>query len=48
MLDLNLFRDDRGGCVEFVKENQRRRFSSDEIVDEFVSLDEQWRASKCC
>ncbi|KAJ3688061.1 hypothetical protein LUZ61_017225 [Rhynchospora tenuis] len=39
MLDINLFRKD----PEMVRESQRRRFASVEIVDEIINLDEEWR-----
>ncbi|XP_050892933.1 serine--tRNA ligase isoform X2 [Lathyrus oleraceus] len=43
MLDINLFREEKGGNPELVRESQRRRFASVEIVDEVISLDKQWR-----
>jgi hypothetical protein len=55
MLDINLFRKEKGGDPELVRESQRRRFADakpDEIeknvglVDEVIALDEAWRQSK--
>ncbi|KAF7050200.1 hypothetical protein CFC21_058591 [Triticum aestivum] len=52
MLDINLFRKEKGGDPELVRESQRRRFADgkpDEIeknvglVDEVIVLDEAWR-----
>ncbi|KAL5989224.1 hypothetical protein ACLOJK_010114 [Asimina triloba] len=43
MLDLNLFREDRGNNPEQIRESQRRRYASVEIVDEIIQLDLQWR-----
>jgi len=47
MLDLNLFRDDRGGCVDLLKENQSRRFQRTELIDEVTEADVTWRQSMC-
>ena len=46
MLDINLFREDSGGNPQFIKESQRRRFASVEIVDEVISLDQEWRQTQ--
>lgn len=43
-LDINLFRNDRGGDPEKVRESQRRRYDSVEIVDEIISMDNDWRS----
>ncbi|CAM9863414.1 unnamed protein product, partial [Discosporangium mesarthrocarpum] len=42
-LDINLFRTDRGGDPEIIRESQRRRFEPVEIVDEVVNKDVAWR-----
>ena len=42
-LDIALFRADKGGDPELIKESQRRRFASVEIVDEIIELDTKWR-----
>ena len=42
-LDINLFRKDRGGDPEKVRESQRRRYDSVEIVDEIIKMDDEWR-----
>jgi seryl-tRNA synthetase len=42
-LDINLFRSDRGGDPEKIRESQRRRFASVELVDEIIAKDNQWR-----
>ncbi|KAI3887213.1 hypothetical protein MKX03_026012 [Papaver bracteatum] len=41
MLDINLFRKAAG--QEIIRESQRRRFTSVELVDEVIRLDEEWR-----
>jgi seryl-tRNA synthetase len=51
MLDINLFRTDRDGKKkdgnpDAVRESQRNRFASVDIVDEIINLDELWRKSK--
>ncbi|KAI7858051.1 seryl-tRNA synthetase [Circinella umbellata] len=42
MLDINLLLVDRGGNPEVVKESQRRRGGSVEIVDEIIELYKDW------
>ena len=42
-IDINLLRVERGGDPEKVRESQRRRFASVELVDEVISIDEKWR-----
>ncbi|KAK9072243.1 hypothetical protein SSX86_008676 [Deinandra increscens subsp. villosa] len=43
MLDINLFRVEKGGNPEIIRESQRRRFASVEIVDEIINLDKELR-----
>ncbi|KAG4395510.1 hypothetical protein AAZX31_20G219500 [Glycine max] len=43
MLDINLFREEKGHNPEFIRESQRRRFASVEVVDEVINLDKEWR-----
>lgn len=42
MLDINLFRVDKGGNPEIIRESQRRRGKPVEIVDEIIALDREW------
>lgn len=42
-LDINMLRADRGGDPEKVRESQRRRFASVELVDQVIALDDAWR-----
>lgn len=42
-LDINLFRKDSGGNPDLIRESQRRRFASVEVVDEIIAKDERWR-----
>ncbi|OAY64714.1 Serine--tRNA ligase, partial [Ananas comosus] len=43
MLDVNIFRSEKGFDPERVRESQRRRFASVDIVDEIIRLDKEWR-----
>ncbi|XP_057800349.1 LOW QUALITY PROTEIN: serine--tRNA ligase-like [Salvia miltiorrhiza] len=43
MLDINLFREEKGGNPEKIRESQRRRFTDVHIVDEVIELDRAWR-----
>lgn len=43
MLDINLFRVEKGGNPELIRESQRRRFANVELVDEVIAIDKQWR-----
>ncbi|KAI0566405.1 serine--tRNA ligase cytoplasmic [Gracilaria domingensis] len=44
MLDINLFREDRGGNPELVRESQRRRFKKESLVDDVIKWDKDWRS----
>ncbi|KAK4538184.1 hypothetical protein CDCA_CDCA16G4209 [Cyanidium caldarium] len=46
MLDINLFRVEKGGDPERVRESQRRRYAEVEVVGRVVRLDEQWRRTR--
>ncbi|OMO61242.1 hypothetical protein CCACVL1_23653 [Corchorus capsularis] len=43
MLDINLFREEKGNDPNLVRESQRRRFADVGIVDKIISLDKRWR-----
>lgn len=45
VLDLDLFRTDKGGDPELVRETQRKRFKDVTLVDKLVAVDTEWR--KC-
>ncbi|KAI2649569.1 Serine--tRNA ligase, cytoplasmic [Labeo rohita] len=45
VLDLDLFRTDKGGDPEIVRETQRKRFKDVSLVDKLVEADKEWR--KC-
>ena len=45
-IDIGLLREDTGGDPEKVRESQRRRFASVELVDEVIEMDQRWRNMK--
>lgn len=44
MLDINLFRVEKGGNPDLVRESQRRRGKDPKTVDEIIELDKEWVA----
>ncbi|PRW57840.1 serine--tRNA ligase [Chlorella sorokiniana] len=46
MLDINLFREERGGNPELVRESQRRRYADVSLVDKVLELDAKWREAR--
>lgn len=46
MLDINLFRVDKGGNPDIVRESQRRRYAPVEAVDKVIELDAAWRNAR--
>lgn len=45
VLDLDLFRKDKGGDADKIRENQKKRFKDTKLVDRVVEADDEWR--KC-
>ncbi|KAI4840720.1 serine--tRNA ligase [Plasmodium brasilianum] len=45
VLDINLFRKEKGGNPERIKESEKNRFHDEKNVDKVIEYDEQWR--KC-
>ncbi|XP_015773621.1 PREDICTED: serine--tRNA ligase, cytoplasmic-like [Acropora digitifera] len=43
VLDLDLFRADKGGDPEKIRENQSKRYKDAKLVDEIVEADTKWR-----
>jgi len=43
VLDLELFRADKGGCPDKIKENQSKRFKDVKLVDQVLDADTTWR-----
>lgn len=46
VLDLDLFRADKGGDPDRVRANARKRFDKEESVDKVLEFDRQWRAHR--
>lgn len=46
MLDINSFREDKGGNPDIIRESQRRRFDDPAIVDKVIELDQKWREAR--
>ncbi len=46
VLDLDLFRTEKGGDPEAIKANQRKRFKDEGVVDKVIDLDTKWRKCK--
>ena len=46
MLDINLFLEEKGGNPELIRESQRARFASVELVDEIISDYKEWTKIK--
>lgn len=47
VLDLDLFRADKGGDPEKIRENQSKRYKDTKLVDEIVEADTKWRKCEC-
>ncbi len=43
-LDINMFRESQVGRPDIIRESQRRRFASVEMVDDIIAKDEKWRS----
>lgn len=43
VLDLELFRADKGGCPDKIRENQSKRFKDVKLVDTVIECDAKWR-----
>ena len=50
VLDIEQFRTEKGGNLDKIRENQRKRFCDVSMVDKIVAADEKWRKgmSKYC
>ena len=46
VLDVELFRTDKGGDPEKIKENQAKRFKDVTLIDNVVEADTKWRKCK--
>jgi seryl-tRNA synthetase len=43
VLSIDLFRPEKGGDPEKLRENQRKRYKDVKLVDQIVEKDEEWR-----
>ncbi len=48
VLDLDLFREDRGGNPAKIRENQGKRYKDASMVDKVISADSEWRKCETC
>ena len=46
VLDIELFRADKSGDPDKIKENQRKRFKDVSYVDKVIEADTKWRKRK--
>ena len=46
VLDLDLFRADKGGDPEKIRENQGKRYKDATVVDKIIEVDTKWRKRK--
>lgn len=46
VLDLDLYRADKGGDPEKLRENQSKRYKDTTLVDQVVEADTKWRKCK--
>ena len=46
VLDLDLFREDRGGNPAKIRENQGKRYKDASMVDKVINADSEWRKGK--
>lgn len=46
VLDLDLFRVDKGGDPALIRETQEKRFKDPRLVDQLVKADGEWRRCK--
>ena len=44
-IDINLLRAEKGGKPDEVRLSQKNRWANEQLVDEVIDLDEQWRKS---
>lgn len=43
VLDINLFREEKGGNPELIRKSQRDRYKNEGLVDEIIKIDTEWR-----
>ncbi|CAD6199707.1 unnamed protein product [Caenorhabditis auriculariae] len=46
VLEMDMFREEKGGNPEIVRDSQRKRFKDVGLVDKVIDLDQQWRKER--
>ncbi|OZC11542.1 hypothetical protein X798_01400 [Onchocerca flexuosa] len=46
VLDINLFREEKGGNPELIRDSQRKRYKDVKLVDDVIDYDQQWRKDR--
>lgn len=46
VLDIALFREEKGGNPELIRDSQRKRYADVGLVDKVISLDQEWRKER--
>ncbi|CAA93105.1 putative serine--tRNA ligase, cytoplasmic [Caenorhabditis elegans] len=46
VLDIDMFRTEKGGNPEIIRKSQQDRFKDPKLVDEVIELDEKWRKER--
>lgn len=45
-IDINLFRKEKGGDPDLIKDSEKKRFKNPLVVDEIIEQDEKFRKGK--
>jgi seryl-tRNA synthetase len=43
VLDIDLFREEKGGNLEVIRKSQQNRYKDVKLVDAVINADEEWR-----
>lgn len=46
VLDIDLFREEKGGDPELIRDSQRKRYKDVKLVDDIIDYDQRWRKGK--
>ncbi|VDN32451.1 unnamed protein product [Cylicostephanus goldi] len=46
VLDMDMFREEKGGNPEIIRESQRNRYKDPGLVDKVIELDQAWRKAR--
>ena len=47
VLDIDLFREEKGGNPQLIRQSQEKRFQNPAIVDRVIEYDQEWRGGLC-